>query len=281
MKFRIIWIDDSQTWVDSVSEDLRETFIEAKFEPIIEKFGEVDDVVRDAIKNNYLDLLIIDCNLPGINGNDFILELRSQRCFSHVVFYSQEAKNLELVQADNHFSHVTPRADFIDVIEQVADQAFRKYNHPAFMRGLLLSEFIDLESLLDDLVSQCFKSESKYFRESILNKGGESFGLGTKQKFIARVIKESKEHNDELKLIMEEINFSASGFQSKIIQRRNILAHAHPEYDAVTNQIKLISAFPDTNFNAEWFYETRTNIHDYKNKIKKLLSHNLYEIVNP
>lgn len=281
MKFRIIWIDDSQTWVNSVVEDLREAFTEAKFDPVIEQFAEVNAEARNAIKSNYLDLLIIDCNLPGINGNEFILELRTDRCFSHVVFYSQEAKNLSLIHADNHFSHVTPRADFNDVIEQVADQAFRKYNHPAFMRGLLLSEFIDLESLMDDLISQCFKGESEFFRESIINKGGESFGLGTKQKFIARLIRESKEHSDDLKSTLEGINFSNNGFQNNIIQRRNILAHAHPSYDTETNQIKLISAFPDTNFNAEWFYETRTYIHDYKNKIKELISLNLYSIVNP
>jgi CheY-like chemotaxis protein len=281
MKYRIIWIDDTQTWVNSVKEDMEEAFVRFKFEPIVELFTEVNQDVRSAIDNNYLDLLIIDCNLPNLNGNDFIQELRSQRCFSHIVFYSQEAKNLTLITADTHFSHVTPRESFHEIIEQVAEQAFRKYNHPAFMRGLLLSEFIDLESLMDDLVIQCFKTEGSYFRESIVNKGGESFGLGTKQKFISRLIKDSTEKNVELKTPLEAINFTANKFQVSIIQRRNILAHAYPMYDAQTNQIKLISAFPDTNFDVNWFYETRTDIHLFKNKIKSLLNLELYKVVNP
>lgn len=281
MKFRIIWIDDSQSWVNSVTENMIEAFTEAKFDPIIEKFTEVNNAVHEAISNNYLDLLVIDCNLPGINGNQFIIELRSKRCFSHIVFYSQDASNLALLQSDSHFSHVTPREDFSSVIELVADQAYRKYNHPAFMRGLLLSEFIDLESLLDDLISQCFKGESAYFKQSIIEKGGESFGLGTKQKFISRLIKDSRTIDSKLNSVLDDINFSASQFTDKIIQRRNILAHAYPEYDATTHKVKLISAFPDTDFDADWFYETRTSIHLFKNKIKRLLALNLFRTVNP
>jgi len=281
MKFRIIWIDDSERWVGSVSTELEDAFTQFHFTPIIEKFGAVNDAAKAAINNNYLDLLIIDCNLPGTNGNEFIKELRSNRCFSHIIFYSQDAKNLSLVHQDKHFSHVTIRDDFSEVIEQVADQAYRKYNHPSFMRGLLLSEFIDLESLLDDLVSSCFKEESSYFKESIINKGGESFSLSTKQKFVSRLIKDAKSKDEKIKTKLETITFSNNGFQDKIIKRRNILAHAHPSYDVETGQVTLISAFPDVDFSGDWFFETRNFIHQYKNTIKDLIALNLISIVNP
>lgn len=281
MNFRIIWIDDSTTWVNSVSDSLIEAFEDVKFNPIIQKFGSIDDSARNAITNNYLDLLIIDCNLPGMNGNDFIGELRADKCFSHIIFYSQDANNLKLIQQDDHFSHVTHRDNFSDLIEQVADQTYRKYNHPSFMRGLLLSEFIDLESLLDDLISQCFKKESSYFRESILNKGGESFSLGTKLKFVKRLVNDSMSENNEVVKLLRDIDFTTNGFQEKIIKRRNILAHAHPLYDSNTGKITLKSSFDDVNFTGEWFFETRSYIHDYKNKVKELISLNLHSIVNP
>lgn len=296
MKFRIIWIDDSERWVNSVSDELEDAFSSVQFTPIVEKFGAVNEESRASINNNYLDLLIIDCNLPGVNGDEFIHELRRNRCFSHVIFYSQESKNLNLVQGDKHFSHVTHRDDFSTVIEEVADQAYRKYNHPAFMRGLLLSEFIDLESLLDDLVSSCFKGESSYFKESIINKGGESFSLATKQNFTCRLIKDASAKftkdlltkdeeliagNEKILAKLAEINFTSSSFSKKIIRRRNILAHAHPTYDSETGKITLISAFPDVDFTGDWFFETRNFIHDYKNKIKSIISLNLIEAVNP
>lgn len=281
MKFRIIWIDDSAPWVNSVSDELEEAFKDVYFTPIIKKFTSVNEESREEINNNYLDLLIIDCNLPGVNGNDFIKELRSNRCFSHVIFYSQDARNLSLVQQDNHFSHVTHRNDFSSIVEQVADQAYRKYNHPSFMRGLLLSEFIDLESLIDDLVSQCFKNESSYFRESIINKGGESFSLSAKAKFVHRLVKDAKAENEEVneKLIVN--GFTLTGFDKMIIKRRNILAHAHPVYEAESGKITLQGAVDDVDFTGDWFFETRNFIHDYKNKIKNLISLNLIEVVNP
>jgi hypothetical protein len=149
------------------------------------------------------------------------------------------------------------------------------------MRGLLLSEFIDLESLLDDLVSKCFKSESSYFRESIINKGGESFSLNTKLKFVARLMKDSKNKNEEVKAPLETINFTTSGFSEKIIKRRNILAHAHPLYDVETGKVTLKSSFDDVDFTGNWFFETRNFIHEYKNKIKRLICLDLIDIVNP
>jgi CheY-like chemotaxis protein len=281
MKFRIIWIDDSTSWVNSICDEIKEAFEKVHFTPIIEKFVSVNHESREAIDSNYLDLLIIDCNLPGTNGNEFIQELRGNRCFSHIVFYSEDAKNLSLVQHDDHFSHVTPRSNFSDVIEQVADQAYRKYNHPSFMRGLLLSEFIDLESLLDDLISQCFKAEGAYFRESIINKGGESFSLSTKQKFIARLIKDSKDKCSKTKATLEAIEFTSNGFFEKIIKSRNILAHAHPLYNKQTGEITLKSAIGDVDFTGDWFFETRNSIHEFKNKVKRLMSLNLIEVVNP
>lgn len=281
MKYRIIWIDDSETWVNSVHDELIDAFESKRFTPEVYKFTGICDIVRNEIESNYLDLLIIDCNLQGMNGNEFILELRQNKCFSHIIFYSQEEKNLQLIRADDHFSHVTPRSGFSDIIEVIADQAFRKYNHPAFMRGLLLSEFIDLEGLMDDLIAQCFKGESDYFKQSILNKGGESFGLGSKQKFISRLINSSKEMDPSLETNLNDINFSSSQFQSKIIQKRNILAHASPQYDSESDLITLISAFPDTQFDSHWFYETRSSIHEFKNKIKRLISMELFKVVNP
>ena len=281
MNFRIIWIDDSTTWVNSVIDSLVEAFEDVRFNPIIQNFGSIDDSARNAISNNYLDLLIIDCNLPGMNGNDFIGELRADKCFSHIIFYSQDANNLRLIQQDDHFSHVTHRDNFSNLIEQVADQAYRKYNHPSFMRGLLLSEFIDLEGLLDDLISQCFKSESSYFRESIINKGGESFSLNAKLKFVVRLVRDSKAINRDIVQSLVNIDFTSNGFSEKIIKRRNILAHAYPLYDTVTGKITLKSSFDDVDFTGDWFFETRGYIHDYKNKVKLLISSNLFSIVNP
>jgi len=281
MKFRIIWIDDSKTWVRSVRSSLEDAFILNKFEPVIDVFQEVDPA-REVIANNYVDLIIVDCNLPnGMNGDEFIKELRSNRCFAHIIFYSNAEKNLQILIEDKHFLHITHRDNISDTLDIVAEQAFRKYRHPAFMRGLLISEFIDLENLMEDLIVQCFKDEGGYFRHTILNRGGESYSLSSKDKFIRGIINDVKEKDKSFNQQFEDIGLSGRFFQEKIIKRRNILAHARPEYDSENGKIILISSSPEVNFDGDWFHETREYIHTYKNKLRKIIDLDLHLIVNP
>jgi hypothetical protein len=42
MKFRIIWIDDSTSWVNSICDEIKEAFEKVHFTPIIEKFVSVN-----------------------------------------------------------------------------------------------------------------------------------------------------------------------------------------------------------------------------------------------
>ncbi|MFA0630698.1 hypothetical protein AB4589_23485 [Vibrio sp. 10N.222.49.A3] len=281
MRYRIIWVDDSRTWVDSVRDDLMETFTEKGFTPILKEYQEIGEDVKSEIDNNYSDLIILDCNLPGTNGDVFIRELRDLGCYAHIIFYSNNEENLDLIKDDDHFINITPRANIFDTIEDVVNEAYRKYNHPSFKRGLLLSEFIDLESLMNDFISSCFKSESKYFMETVINKGGESYSLSTKFKFISRVLKDSKINKPEITGNIDSIGFTNSKFNDKILKRRNILAHAHPKYSSESGKITLVSAFEDVDFTSDWFFDTRNYIHEHKNMIKKMIALNLCNVVNP
>ena len=281
MRYRIIWVDDSRQWADSVRDDMLEIFTDKGFTPILEEFQVIGEEVTNQINNNYSDLIILDCNLPGKNGDVFIRELRQSGCYAHIVFYSNNEENLNLIEDDDHFINITPRGNIIDTIETVVNEAYRKYNHPSFKRGLLLSEFIDLETLMDDFISSCFKSESEFFRETVINKGGESYSLSTKFKFIIRVLKESKIKQPEMSREIDDIGFTSNKFNEKIIKRRNILAHAHPKYDTENGKITLVSAFDDVNFDNDWFFNTRNYIHEHKNMLKKMISLNLCNVVNP
>ncbi|CAH6804351.1 Response regulator [Vibrio chagasii] len=281
MRYRIIWVDDSRQWVDSVRDELVETFTDKGFDPILEEYQEIGADVQVQIDSNYSDLIILDCNLPGKNGDVFIRELRDSGCYAHIIFYSNNEENLNLIKDDDHFINITPRSDIIDTVEGVVNEAYRKYNHPSFKRGLLLSEFIDLESLMNDFISSCFKSESEFFMETVINKGGESYSLSTKFKFISRVLKDSKAKKPEMSDEIESIGFTSNKFNTKILQRRNILAHAHPKYNSESGKITLVSAFDDVDFTSDWFFDTRNYIHDHKNMIKKMISLDLCNVVNP
>ena len=282
MKFKIIWIDDSKDWIRSIQEEIEGIFYSYKFVPEIKLHQEPESASK-LILSTYTDLILVDYNFSeDMKGDLFIKQLREQRCFAHVVFYSQELANLKVLEEDKHFLDVTHRSNILTMLERVADQAYRKYKHPAFMRGLLLSEFIDLENLMEDLIVQCFKGEGKYFRESIIEKGGESFSLERKKKFITRLITDAKQANNPIKSKLDKISFTGNQFNKKIVERRNVLAHAHLKYnDSGKITLPLPSDSPDVDFNEDWFCETREYIHSFKNKIRDLHDLNLYTIVNP
>lgn len=281
MKLRIIWIDDSITWVRSVREDITEALTKEGFTLEIIEYQNTDEAYA-AIFDNYVDLILVDCNLPGQdNGDQFIARLRKNRCFAHIVYYSEHVANLATVKADKYFQHISPRADITNTLEEVSEQMYRKYHHPAFMRGMLLSEFIDLENLMEELIGSFFKSEADFFKENIIYKGAESYSFATKQKFISRMLDHEKLTGTDKKKQTNQIDFSGNQFAKKIITSRNVLAHAFPAYNEATGTIKLMSYKSEVEFTPEWFHQTREDIHLFKKKIKDISELKLHEVINP
>lgn len=284
MKYNIVWIDDRKDWVDSVIDSVRRSFDKREFVADIQCFETVSSA-RGVIPVNYVDLIIIDYNLPdGMKGNEFIAELREKRCFSEILFYSQDIGNVEGHEEDMHFLHISDKEGVEDKTEEIAEQAYRKYRNPAFIRGLLLSEFIDLENAIEDLMVDCFRAEGEYFRDSIIYKLGPSVGFEQKKKYVCTMIKSAKEKDEsgEISAALDVINFTSNGFTEKIIKNRNVLAHAYPYYDPDNKTISLKSSVGDiNNFNSDWFHEVRENIHKYKQKVKQIREMNLIEVINP
>lgn len=281
MKLKIIWIDDSTTWVRSVRGDIEEALTKEGFTLEIIEYHNTDDAYS-AIFETYVDLILVDCNLPGQdNGDQFIARLRKNRCFAHIVYYSQDVKNLTTVKADKYFQHTSPRDDITDTLEKVSEQLYRKYHHPAFMRGMLLSEFIDLENLMEELIASFFKNEADFFKENIIYKGGESYSFSTKQKFISRMLKHEKLKETDKEELLKQIDFKPTPFDEKIIKSRNVLAHAFPVYDEASGTIKLMSSIKEVGFTSDWFHQTREDIHLFKKKIRDISSLNLHEVINP
>ncbi|MFZ3088963.1 MAG: response regulator [Methylotenera sp.] len=281
MKLRIIWIDDSTTWVRSVRDDIEDAFKKEGFTLEILEYQNTDEAYV-AIFDSYVDLILVDCNLPGQdNGDQFITRLRKNRCFAHIVYYSQDVKNLGTVKADKYFQHTSPRDYITDTLEAVSEQLYRKYHHPAFMRGMLLSEFIDLENLMEELIASFFKNEADFFKENIIYKGGESYSFKTKQKFISRMLDHEKIKGTDKEGQVTKIGFKSSQFDDKILNSRNVLAHAFPTYDEVSGTIKLMSSIKEVEFTNDWFNQTREDIHLFKKKIRDVSNLNLHEVIIP
>ena len=273
MKFRVVWVDDSKDWVELKETEIRGHF-KAPFDLDLLCFEDVDSA-RETFEHKYIDLVLVDCNLGDISGDSFILELRRNRIFSQIIFYSEDRKNLNKLKAANFFLRKVHRDNLADAVEEVVSNADELYRNPAFMRGVLLSEFIDLENFMEELISEAFESKADLFREMIINKHDAGFTFNAKLKFVMRLI-DMAEKNTALKDELDGLKFSDNSFRKKILDKRNILAHAHPHYNEKTGSITLISPIKNVNFSSNWFHTTREDIYEFKQKIKGLLQLDIF-----
>ncbi len=271
MKFRVVWVDDSKDWVESIKDEIHDHF-KKLFNLDLLCFEDVDSA-RETFEHKYVDLILVDCNLGNISGDSFILELRKSRIFSQIVFYSEDRKNLNKLKAGDFFLRKVHRDDLRDAVKEIASSADELYRNPAFMRGILLSEIIDLENLMEDLIARAFKGRAKFFREMIIDNYDAGFTFDAKLRFVSRLIKLTKE-KDEIKDKLSDLEFTDTKFRKKVLKKRNILAHASLRYDRGTGRTVLISS-ELIDFSPTWFHTTREDIHEFKQKIKGLRELNI------
>lgn len=114
LEFKILWIDDSNAWVDTVKDDIKD---------IIEERGLISEIT---VKNNiaeskeYLesncdvfDLILVDYQL-GKNtktkedeyGNNLINLIRQKKIYSNIIFYSTDEDSLRKIRGDEKLQGV-------------------------------------------------------------------------------------------------------------------------------------------------------------------------------
>lgn len=114
LEFKILWVDDQNTWVDDVKDDICQ---------LIEEKGLIPDIT---VKNNiaqsvsYLesncdifDLILVDYNLGNnVNtneaeyGDELINLIRKNKIFSNIIFYSSDEKSLRKIRNDSKLQGV-------------------------------------------------------------------------------------------------------------------------------------------------------------------------------
>lgn len=105
--------------------------------------------------------------------------------------------------------------------------------------------------------------------------------MSTKKRYIDRLVKSAKAVNTQTKALLDEVGYVPKQFEDHIMKKRNVLAHAHPQYDQDTGNIMLVSSIATVNFDSNWFQDTRERIHEHKKMFKKILDLDLVNVVNP
>lgn len=246
IKFYILWFENEPTWVDGKTDDVKEIIEDNGFEwvqpTLCKKEGEFNG------NYNEFDMILVDYRLvdggrDGQTGADIIGKIR-EGCFSNILFYSQNGEaDLRNEIADKNLDGVfcADRSDFLEKFESVFLSYIKKIEDVNNLRGLVMAEASDLESLTTEIIETydgvaCLKK--KQYMKKVIK---EKLASANNQKTFF----ESKNENTTFKELLEQLDFyrksimidridkrctpvlgfTQSTFNDEIIVKRNLLAH--------------------------------------------------------
>lgn len=163
LKYKILWIENEEDWVDSIYDQIQEHLSDLGFE------FEKKLIAKEEESVNYdeYDLILMDLNLAEQpNGAELIERIRNLNVFTDIVFYSSieidilrekgREKNLEGV----YYSGRTPEKSFVRKVCQVIDSTIKKVQDLSNLRGLVMAEVSDLDSLMDEIILKYYVDQS-------------------------------------------------------------------------------------------------------------------------
>lgn len=267
--YRIIWVDDRPDWVDSVKEDISEYLKSLGCEPEITVWYDGNGLV-ERCRGVDVDLMIIDFRLPKKNGDVLISEIRGSGRFTEIVFYSHEQlKGQKLPVMDGVF--LCQREEAVDKIKRVIDLTLHKLRDIGVVRGLVISEAIDLEVMIEELVLSEFGEKAALFRERIVDKSYLDFE--TKCKVLRSAVETqirdcgSEERRQSLRAVDSELK----KLSDDVGGPRNILAHSRPAnvdgkivLKGINRRIKSIT------FDSAWLTDLRTTFRRHRENLHAL-----------
>lgn len=295
IKYKILCIDDVEEWIDSIYESLKE---------IIEKEGfnfdrenliwKAEDNIDDLDFNEF-GMLLIDYDFgknKSLTGNVIIKSIRDNGYLGQILFYSNclgGVDNLRKTIAEDKIEGIycSIREDiiFLNKFESLFRDSIKKTMDINYLRGLVISTAIDLESVMTEIIKKFFGMDhhprKKIFSERLLDP--EVLMLGKKIFLINSICKSLKKElndkitknddrtkNNELLAIISKIYDECKNFKTEVLDIRNILSHVKPSEENPNELKSLVENMEDIIINVEWCRKNRKNLNKHIDNLLEL-----------
>jgi hypothetical protein len=273
LEYKIFWIDDDDELPRALEEALNLEF-DDHFDFDIEVEGDGSNL-EAKLASEPIDLLVLDWNIGGEkSGLDLIRELRASGELTEIIFYSQDDG---VQDACREFPgvHACTKVEADSKISALINRFLERSKNVAIMRGMIISEAIDLENRLTDIVIDLFGDRSELFRYRVMNK--RIFDFGKKHTFLMGVLKDfirEQEESDEpdanlvarirdKKNILREMN-------GEIINQRNILAHSKKRFEEGVLVLDGLNRDGGIRFDDDWKNQIRANIKKHLSNLREI-----------
>ena len=293
LKYRILWIENEEDWVESIEDQIQEYLENLGF---IYERKLITKEEQDISYNDY-DLILMDLNLADQpNGADLISKIRDLGVYTDVVFYSASgidelrAKGREKELEGVFYSGRTPDTAFVNRVKAVIDATLKKVQDLNNLRGLVMAEVSELDVLMDKIIPSYFNTEERMVlfhkhitanREKTLQKSincNNKCQLSWRGIDIQEIVPQldSSQKARAIKLILEQgkpdLNKDGNFYEEyvvAIIIPRNELAHCKSEIRE--GKEVLLTRKGDKCFDETFFKKIRKNILKYSDIFNELL----------
>ena len=181
LNYYILWVEDDDSWFKTTSELFSETINDYGFNPIIERKKTFDDVKNNLINNGLkkFDIFLIDFKLRNSKDGDSIVNyVRNNNIYTDIIFYSSDKQSIIDSIKEHLFEGVyhSDRKEIEDKFEKVFETTIKKIEEINSMRGLVVGETSELDSLIEDILLIYIKSPfiknfnlDKFIEKEIIN----------------------------------------------------------------------------------------------------------------
>lgn len=151
--YKILWIDDSDDFIESAKELIEQKIEANHMVPDIKPYSSFKELQKEELENfdentfNMYDQILVDFALSGSTGDEIIKDLRSREIYTDIVFYSSNYDSmLKAVKNKGQLDGVffARRENLTSVINNVVKKNIKRESCIANVRGIIMdgtSEF--------------------------------------------------------------------------------------------------------------------------------------------
>lgn len=162
LKYKILWFEDTESSYITLSSFVEEYLIENGFIPEMHWYKNDDIGIYNILSQADYDLILMDYNLIGTDGETIIENIRNQELYTEIVFYSQSGaqvlrESMGSRGIDGVYCTSRQISEFEDKVIKVIRNTIKKVQDINNMRGLVIAEAIDLETRIKTMLQQYFR----------------------------------------------------------------------------------------------------------------------------
>jgi len=251
LEYRILWFEDNESWFNTHEQLVSDYLEERGFVLNAVRYDNDNNGIEQILAECDYDLILMDYNLTGTNGDIIIERIREQQLYTEIIFYSQNGAQAirEVIKergVDGVYCSGRQILDFEEKVTKVIETTIKKVQDLNNMRGLVMAEVSELDDIMLQIISNFLNSvtgqDKENFNQAILRVMERSIKDNEKklERYIgendieglinSRLFDSEKKRNIVSKIIkiINERNMMED-YKEEVLIIRNVLAHVKEE----------------------------------------------------